>query len=223
MATTNELVDLVSDIIQDSSYSDATILSYLNRGLRAIAGGVIVYYPDGSKALSSPLPNLATTSDITTTTAAYVALPSDYSRELYAAVNSGTGVMLFIEDAFLAFLRKYPKLDRSSSVHEVSINGTSLYYQGIPSTAETITLYYHEAPTALTAGTGTPSCLPVHLQEDLLANYVAWKIYDQIEDGVEGQKINTMNYKTLFNEAMINLQEEITVLQGSVQFVPEEW
>lgn len=210
MATTEELVDFVSDIIQDSSYTDATILKYINRGLRQIAGGLFITSPDRTQVFSSPLPNLLTSDTITTSlTLPYVTMPEDFGRNLIAAISSATNIRLTIIDSFAEFLNMYPTLNMSSSVINVAVRGTRLYYQGIPTSADTITLHYYSTPTELEDDEDVPDCLPTHLQEELLINYAAMKIYDQIEDGIDGAKVNTDSYTAKFMKAMIDLEMSI--------------
>lgn len=222
MATTEELVDFVSDIIQDSSYTNATILKYLNRGLRQIAGGLFITYPDRTQVFSSPLPNLLTSDTVTTsTTLPYVAMPDDFGRNLITAISGDTDIRLTIMDSFAEFLTFYPTLDLSSSVTTVSIRGTRFYYQGIPTSADTITLHYYSTPTELEDDEDVPDCLPTHLQEELLINYAAMKIYDQIEDGIDGAKVNTESYTARFMKAMLDLEMSIEDMPIPVVFAAD--
>jgi hypothetical protein len=63
-----------------------------------------------------------------------------------------------------------------------------------------------------------PDGIPEFLHEDLLINYGAWKIFDQIEDGIDGQKVNTNYYKSLFMKAMIDLNATCDDYREPVQF-----
>jgi hypothetical protein len=222
MAITSDLVDYVADIIQDTSYVDATILKYINRGLRQIAGGIFITYPDRTQVFSSPLPNLLTSDTVaTSTSAAYVALPDDFGRSLLAVSSASTDTLVTIVESFAEFLRMYPTLDMSSSVTAVAVRGTRLYYQGIPTTSDTLTLHYYSTPTELEDDDDEPDCLPTHLHEELLVNYAAMKIYDQIEDGVVTPKTNTDNYTVRFNKAMLDLEMSIEDQQIPITFVSD--
>ena len=46
----------------------------------------------------------------------------------------------------------------------------------------------------------------MHLQRDLLVNYTAWKIFELIEDGLEGPGVNTQRYQELFLKALRTLE-----------------
>lgn len=222
MATAEELVDYVSDIIQDTSYSDATILGFINRGIRQIAGGIFIPYPDGTQVFSSPLPNLLTSDTVTTsTTNPYVDLPDDFGRGLLAVSSAATDTIVTIVESFAEFLNLFPTLDLSSSVTSVAIRGTRIYYQGIPTSADMLTLHYYSKPTALSDDDDEPDCLPTHLHEELLVNYAAMKIYDQIEDGIDGAKVNTTSYTARFNKAMLEMEMSIEDMPNSIQFASE--
>jgi hypothetical protein len=210
MATTSDLVDYVADAIQDPSYLDATILKYINRGLKQIAGGLFITYPDRTQVFSSPLPNLLTSSTVaTSTTLPYVSLPDDFGRNLIAVISAATGIYVCIEDSYAAFLSMYPSLNQSSSVTSVAVRGSRLYYQGIPTVSDTLTLHYYSVPDELEGASDVPDCLPSHLQEELLVNYAAMKIFDLIEDGIDGAKVNTQSYTAKFMSAMLNLEMSI--------------
>jgi len=220
MTATSDLVDYVSDIIQDTSYSDATILKYINRGLKQIAGGMFITYPDRTQVFSSPLPNLLTSDTVTTSTsAAYVDLPDDFGRGLLAVSSAATDTLITIVESFAEFLSMYPTLDMSSSIVAVSVRGTRIYYQGIPTTADTLTLHYYSTPTELSDDDDAPDCLPSHLHEELLVNYAAMKIYDQIEDGIVSPKTNTEAYTVRFSKAMLDLELSIEDQPIPVTFI----
>lgn len=222
MATQDELVSLVQGVIQDDSYSEATILKYLNRAQSHIAGGVMIVYPDGTQAISKPLPDLATSSDITTSTSdPYVDMPDDYSRELYFVSCPDDNKRITIYQSVPEFLSYYPGLSSTSDVIAVCVRGTRFYYQGMPDTAQTLTLYYHKTATDMAGALTTPDGIPEHLQEELLVNHVAWKIFNLIEDGVEGQKINSLNAKNDFMAGMIDLNAICETLPEPVIFEME--
>jgi len=221
MTTKADLVEFVSDIIQDSSYSDATILKYLNRGIRQIAGGVFLTYPDRTQVFSSALPNLLTSDTVSTDANPYVSLPTDFGRGLVAVASASADTLVTISESFAEFLDYYPTLDLSANVTMVAVRGTRLYYQGIPSASDTLTLHYYSTPTDLSLDADTPSCLPSHLHEELLVNYAAMKIYDQLEDGIDGAKVNTESYARRFNQAMLDLEASIEDAPRPVTFASE--
>ena len=95
-------------------------------------------------------------------------------------------------------MNEFSRLDLAGRVIGVAVYGSRLYFQRIPSTIETLRISFYEQPTAMTLTTSTPDCLPDHLATQLLLSYSCWKIEAQIEDGIDGHKINTMYWKREF-------------------------
>jgi hypothetical protein len=147
MAKQQTLVDWAKGLIQDTEYSSTDILNYMNEAQDRIAGGIMVIYPDGTQVKSSPLPNLAESDELTTSTSnAYISMPSDYSRDLHFLVSDTNDIRIEILSSLGELLTDYPNLDNTSRVSLAAVSGAKLYYQGMPSTAETLTAYYYRDP-----------------------------------------------------------------------------
>lgn len=305
MATQADLITGVKEIVQDSAFASTRILKYLNQAQRHIAGGVYLQYPDRTQILSSPLPDLITDDDLTTsTTLPYISLPSDFGRNLFFLYSSTNDIEIEVYDSLTELLRIYPGLDDTNRVVAAAIRGSRLYYQGYPSTAETLQAHYHRVPTDMATLTGSsditftastlriadpgnglgvfsagqtiditgttnnntsfeiasvesdgsyltttvaptdesgqsatiksrPLGIPVHLQEALLENFVAWKIFERKTREVTtswagGQR--TANYQMskeaeryhgLFMGAMLEMEASIEAVPGSVRFMFE--
>lgn len=202
--TKAELQARIVDIVQDASFTGG-ILSYLNRGLLAIAGARL---PDGR---IMQLPALDTTDTVATTTdAAYAALPSDYMHSLYWVASAGQSARvgcLREYRNFHAFLNRWPdpSLDKTGDIQTASIKGGNLYYQ--PRAVDTLTLHYYAKPTALAEETDEPDCLPEHLHDALLVNYVCWQLFRLIEE--EDKQPNADRYEREYLRALVELADFI--------------
>ena len=206
MATLSELTELVSDIIQDSFFTDAKILSYLNQGVIEIAGGMQSSLGD---FITPPLPELFTIETVNTVVdSAFVAMPATFQRGLRIVTNS-SGYELEIYNSMINFVQDYPLLNSSGSIDAVIEQGKNLYYQKIPTESEIITLYFYRLPIAMTELTDTPDGIPLYLQIPLLVNYASWKIFELIEDGIESSEINVKRYKIRFFETLRNFELSI--------------
>lgn len=214
MATNGELVSLVERAIRDPDFSASDITGYLNRAVREISGGVLM--PDGGRSL--PLPGLMSSDSMTTTTAAYTAMPTDYQRNLYFVTNETTDTRVRIYDSTQEFLDYYPTLSSTGSVIGVAIFGSNFYYQGIPSTAETLTRYYYRKPVDMSASDDEPDGIPDHLHESLLVHNAAEKIYLLIEDGVDGKMVNADKHGRLWRAAMLDLDKASRVNREPISF-----
>ena len=206
MATVAELKSYVQRIIQDSSFDD-DIVGYLNQAQLEIAGGMQSALGDW---ITPVLPDLLTIDTITTSVDdAYVSMPSDFQRRLQF-VASAAGAEIDIEDDFIGFVETYPLLDQSGAITSVIEKGGKFYYQGIPTEAIDITIHYYRTPVDMSLdATDVPDGIPVHLQKELLVNHAAWKLFELIEDGIEGIGVNTQRYMELFYRALKVLELSI--------------
>ena len=199
--TLQELINEVTNIVQDTAWSEATIKSKLNQALVVVATGVML---PGKYQLSPPLPDLYTSTDIDTVAGvATCNLPSDFNRDVIQVVNSN-GDKIPIEVSFRKFLSDYPGQE-SGSVFKAAVIGSKLAYRDVPATAEALTVHYYKMPTALVGYSDTPSCLPALLHRPLLVGYACKEIFGQIEDGIEGQKINTGYWTQEFQQGLLDL------------------
>ena len=196
MATLAELRALVTLIVQDASFTTTIIDGYLNDGVAEIAGGMESTL---GSFITPPLPNLFSIDTVDTVTdAAYVALPTTFGRAL-KLVSDSNGREIDIANSMVEFVEVYPLLDASGSVKEVIDYGGNIYYQGIPTSAEELTLYFHRLPVNMSGVSDTPDGIPLALQKKLLVNYACKEIFAVIEDGIdEEQQVNTIKYTKLF-------------------------
>ncbi len=91
--------------------------------------------------------------------------------------------------------------DAAGEVEAVCLEGNILWYQKIPAAAESLMLILYENPDELEDDDDEPSTLPEYLHKLLLVNGAAHFIYNEIEDGIEGEKVNTVvQFGFSFNE-----------------------
>lgn len=208
MATLETLIARVKRIIQDPGFSDDEITEYLNEGLQKVAGGM--RRPDSS-TLTQPLPWLYEVDDVMTTTTYQVQLPTDYQRDVVAAIvdRSGYKVELSIYDSFQEFVSVYPGLNLAGDVNAIAVKGRYLCYQWVPATSTAITVHYHRYPEYMSQNTDEPDGLPDFLHIPILVNYACKEIFSIIEDGIDGSAFNTTKYTQRFWDAMLDLEAAI--------------
>ena len=134
-----------------------------------------------------------------------VALPSDYNRGLAFVASVSQGNRIKIYTSFHKLLRKYSLLNDVGDVVIVAVKGDYLYYQGMPATAEALTLHYHRDPTDMVAVDSEPDGIPSHLQDRLLVNYAAKEILGLVEEAVKGRTLRSEKYEEKFQRAMADL------------------
>ena len=215
MPTAQQLIESVQRKVRDASYGPDEILALLNRGLNEVAGWKNTR-PEFGLHGEILLPFLETVAAWSTQEdLANVDLPANYIKNMYM-VNQPSNVPISIWSSMRELLREWGGVltNEGVNVEDVALMGDQLYYQPIPTEALTLLVYYYRKPSLLTLEdpngvTNTPYCLPEELQEDLLVNYAAMEIYDEIEDGLDGQKTQTANYAGRYQRALNKLYKSI--------------
>lgn len=208
------LISAVENIIQDSSYTSEDITDLINEAVSAVAKGVEV---PGELGITSPLPDLYATADVTLTDSARsVSLPADYQRGLFNVYGTQHIPLM---DSFARFIKRYPALETGDSVEACVVHGKSLFYH--PAVSGTVNVSYYKKPDTLTTDSDEPTCIPDHLHRRLLVSFACREIFNRIEDGIEGQKINTSAYDTEFYEAVMALDRELGN-DATPEYIPDE-
>jgi hypothetical protein len=155
---------------------------------------------------------------VDTTEEAYVSLPATYQRNAFMIADDGgsriSGPNGGDYYSFMLFLNQLQKKDLSESgtVYKVCVKGSNLYYQGIPSVAETLTIHFYRLPVDRSKITEIPDGIPLHLQSRLIVNYVTGQIMgSHIEDGENSKKMGNMYHMDEFYKAMIDLVDFIGI------------
>jgi len=211
------MVTEVENIIQDPSYTSDDIKRYLNLALDFAAQQV-------------PLPDLKRIGTIETVQdQAWVSLSElsgGFSGRLRKCFNS-SGTEVEIYPTLDLLMLDYAPLTSEGAIEAVAQEGTILWYQKIPVSPETLTLLYYRNPETLVKDSDVPTNYPEFLHKLLFVHGAAFMLFDQIEDGVEGEKINTRsNFWQSFDEnnkgsGIIKLRE--WVAQRRVHYVSSRW
>lgn len=184
-----ELRDEVKIIIQDPDYSDDSIDKYINQALSYTAG--LVNLPDlkGIEAVDTVVSqNYVNLSTIT----------GGFSGVLRRVVKEDIKIYPTLEQMASDYLGDW---DKVGEVEAVCLESNVLWYQKIPETAESLVLIVYKNPALLVEDEDVPSDLPTYLHKLLLVNGASFLIYNEIEDGIEGEKMNTsVQFGFSFNE-----------------------
>ena len=194
MSTLAEIVDEITDSIQDAAFTEDWIIKQLNKAMLLCARRVL-------------LPELEYSGDLTTvTTGPSVVIPSDwnYHRGIYyAEVEDAPDIEVLGSLSLL--LRHYPNAQtelQTGEIEYVVIHNGSVFYYPIPTEAKTLSVKFYRKPTVFSKGYTEITELPDELQELLLISFVKWRAYWRIEDGAENGAPNTKQYKSDFSEAL---------------------
>lgn len=214
MATLSELQALIQGVVQDSYYTGPILTPMINDLISRVAAGVRM--PDG--ATSPPLPELLEIGTVSTESTAYLTMPADYQRHLFYVADSVGDRIIPPKGgdyyAFTLFLNQAQQKDltEAGDVYRVCVRGRRLYYQGIPSAAKDLTIYYYRKPTAMVDSTDEPDGIPDHLATRLIKHGVCMDIFGgQIEDGQDNRGVGATYHTGKFFEAMTELMDYVGI------------
>jgi hypothetical protein len=191
MPTLGEIYeDNQSLIIKDNAWDVDSIVSIYNQCIRKISGMVL-------------LPYLETMTTIATGATNVVPIPY-FQKELRTCRSITHNRRIKIYGSATLLFRQFSVIDQPGAVVGVAVTKQSLIYQRIPSDPETLHVHYWKTPPEYFES-DEPDCIPEHLQEDLLVNFAAWKVFTALEDWTDGQKINALHHKKEFESAVDEL------------------
>lgn len=193
-----ELKDEVEILVDDpSAVIMDRIPGVVNEAVLAVANAPGIVLP-GLKALYTSETVLGQ---------AYLTLPDNNAEKLLfvSAVDSGTPIS--VNNTLEDLLGDYPTLTEEGDVEAVALEGSTLWYHKIPSLATPLLVLYYKKPEVLTLDTDIPSVIPEHLHRKTIVPYAGMILYNLIEDGIEGEKVNTAVQMNFHDQGIIELRE----------------
>lgn len=181
----------VENIVDDPSFDSETIDGYINECI-------------GMAAAEVNLPTLKGVGIITTNSSYSISIAeiagSNFNGILRKAIRAD-GFELTIHASIERLMEVYPMLDRVGSPTDCALEGTTLWYQGVPDDPMQLSLVFYKYPSLLSKNSDEPTDFPSHVHRKLFVNGTAWRMFDQIEDGLEGPKVNTaVHFSQSFKE-----------------------
>lgn len=189
VSTSHSLADEVRDAVQDASYTYADILERFNDCLLELAGEYL-------------FPELETWEDVLTDpNNPRCRMPADYMRRMRYAHSITHNREIKVWGSPSQLYRRFSLLDQTGTVLGVAVQGRELFYQRVPSSAEKIRINYYRLPPRLEKRADKPDWMPWHLAKKLLKAYALVELFDEIEDGQEGNKTNTQRWEGKYQKA----------------------
>ncbi|KHK02076.1 phage adaptor protein [Desulfovibrio sp. TomC] len=201
--TLASLVAEVAGIVGDPGVSEEDIVRALGRGLYAAAG-------------AARLPELATRARISLEPGqADAALPADLMHGPDAAVLlPACGRVRLAPD--LAALRRLAPGQTPGRVRFGAAAGGRLHVRPVPREGVGIEIDYYRLPQPLVGAGDKPDGLPLHLAGPLLVAFACRELFERLEEGADGSKVQTLAYGRRY-EAWL---AELVALHGPQQTEP---
>lgn len=205
--TVEEMAATVLDtLIPDESFTEDQVIDQFNACVLRVSRRLI-------------LPALDTTGTVeTVTSAAQVALPTDFQRNLYfcrdeSAPQSTVGVF----NSQQAMIREFgPAFSTKTGTRVFSVAAVKpfLFYTPNPVAATTLTLKYQRNPAPFDSLMDEFNIFPDGF-EDIPYHYACWQLYARIEQGLDGGKVNSNyhrgEYSRMFDELSKSLREGVSM------------
>jgi hypothetical protein len=129
----------------------------------------------------------------------YTSLPDGViGRVLY--IGNSNGRFTLARRGLVELIEDDPGLTSLGSVWKIAQEGKVLWYISQPETVETFYVLLYKEPAELVADNSVPSVLPSLLHRQLLVYKATSILYNIIEEGVEGEKVNTISYENLYQK-----------------------
>lgn len=123
-------------------------------------------------------------------------------------IGNVSGKIELAEGGLGELLTDDPSLGTDGAVWKVAQEGSILWYIFQPEEAESLYLLIYVSPAVLIADGDIPSVLPTMLHRQLLVYRAAAILWNMIEEGVEGEKVNTAAYTALYQKEGIDKLRE---------------
>ena len=138
---------------------------------------------------------------------AYLGLPDNNAERLLFVSAVGSGTQISINNTLEDLLGDYPTLTEEGDVEAVALEGSTLWYHKIPSLATPLLVLYYKRPAVLVLDTDIPSEIPEHLHRNTIIAHAGMVLYNLIEDGIEGEKVNTAVQMNFRDRGVVELRE----------------
>ena len=138
---------------------------------------------------------------------AWASLPSSSAGKLlHVSSSSSNGSEILILSNLEDLLERSPSLDYEGDVEMVALEGSTLYYQSIPSTATALLVLHYIYPDNLAGASDVPMGIPESTHRKLLIHGAAAILYEYVEDGLdEKEKTNTIWHTNLRDQGIVDL------------------
>ena len=195
--TLEELTTEFTLIVQDDTFSDSAV-NYINEAFLQAAGQI-------------NLPDLKRVAVASTTVSqnftSLAGIGANFNGRL-TKVNSETiAVFNSLEDMMddITFCGKF--LQDVGAVERIALEGRTLWYHPIPTVAENIQVVLYGNPVALVDDSDVPSEFIEYTHRNIGVHGAAMIAFSIIEDGIEGDKVNTAVHKIFFDDGVQKLRE----------------
>lgn len=147
---------------------------------------------------------LATVSEVTLAAGQNsVSLPSDFlnkQKSLSQGYNKSTNEHLKVYASRRLVDRRFRGISITGNAMIICDDFPNLYYQCSPSSDQLIDIYHFAVPNDLSENGNFPNYIPNNYIYRLYFHYACAQLFDYLEDGEEGEKVNTLYHEDKYSK-----------------------
>lgn len=191
-----EMVQEVKNIVNDSSYDDS-IPGYVNEAILQASGEVNL--PDLKRI------GVATTAEDLMYTS-LVGVSEGFNGRLSKLLDQTIVRYADLESMLSAIQGQSRELTENGAVEMVALEGRTLWYFPIPKPAQNLTCVLFGNPPVL-ADEDEPTWMPEICHRNICVHGAVMMHFERIEDGIDGEKVNTNYHTTQYLKGLQQLKE----------------
>lgn len=134
-----------------------------------------------------------------------VALPDDFLREFKFAYNKTISEQIKVYDSRRLLDRKLRGSRTSGNVRYACNDYPNIFVKYTPASDNILDIYYCAIPDDLEEGGEFPGYIPNNYIYNLYFNYACARLWDFVEEGMEGEKVNTLYHDDQADEHLKKL------------------
>lgn len=211
--TYSELVTETMSMVQDSNRYEE-VLGYVNTALTEATTEVM-------------LPEFKCASSVSTVIdAPFVSLQTHTDRyvagvmKLFGTAMTDVKIYLSLDDMIVGE-EITDVMTAGDIVKAVAVEGSNLWYYPVPTAPVTFAVLYYTTHPKLVDVDDSITLFPDHIQRMAVCSRAAAMCFDLVEDGIDGEKINTAAYNLKAKEGIQKLHEWVG--KSKRHFVSSVW
>ena len=193
----SDIRDEIITTVNDPSFTDDIVNGYINE----------VYQSSVARCM---VPELKGVDVVTTTTDAFVDLSGvtgGFSGVLSRVYDGVQRCKIDILNSLEHLMDLGGNLTDIGDIMAVALEGPTLWYYPIPSVPVVLTVIYYKNPDSLSSDSDTPAVIPEFLHREILVNGACAIMFDKIEGGIEGLKVNTRARELAMERGIVRFRE----------------
>lgn len=139
-------------------------------------------------------------------------LPKDYGQSLFQVFNRAARREVSVRANTKALERLYDGMPDGGFVRDVAVAGNRMAFRPIPAQTmvqQNLDLHYYRKPVLIEDVSDEEAELdgiPEHLAQ-VAVDFVLWRLFALVEDGIQGQPVNTNRYAKEYQIGLLKFQE----------------